>query len=72
MSAIGVHGQTIYLDPVAQMVVVIWALLGLSVLIQFWIAVLAGIMTLWSGIAYAGDAIRQLSASPRSGPIPGQ
>ncbi|MSU32321.1 MAG: CDP-alcohol phosphatidyltransferase family protein [Pedosphaera sp.] len=60
------------ISTVVQMVVLIWALLGLSVWIQFWIAVVAGIMTLWSGIAYAGDAIRQLSESPRSGPTPGQ
>jgi CDP-diacylglycerol--glycerol-3-phosphate 3-phosphatidyltransferase len=57
---------------VLQMVVVTWALLGLPAVLQAWMAGAAGLMTLWSGFAYAGDASRQLSASPRSGPTPGQ
>jgi CDP-diacylglycerol--glycerol-3-phosphate 3-phosphatidyltransferase len=57
---------------VLQMGVVIWALLRLPIGFQVWIAAGAGLMTLWSGCAYAGDAARQLSASPRSGPTPGQ
>jgi hypothetical protein len=54
------------------MAVVIWALLRLPSGIQDWIAAAAGLMTLWSGVAYAGDAARQLESSPRAGPTPGQ
>jgi len=57
---------------VLQMAVVIWALLRLPSGIQDWIAAAAGMMTLWSGVAYADDAARQLGSSPRAGPTPGQ
>jgi CDP-diacylglycerol--glycerol-3-phosphate 3-phosphatidyltransferase len=60
------------LATVFQMAVVVWALIGLPPGPQLWIAAAAGLMTLWSGIGYAHDASRQLSASPRSGPTPGQ
>lgn len=57
---------------VLQMSVVIGALLGLPAKPVLALAAAAGVMTLWSGIAYAGDAARQLGESPRSGPTPGQ
>lgn len=57
---------------VLQMAVVLWALLKLPAAFQSWIAIGAGVMTFWSGIAYAYDFSRKISTSPSSGPTPGQ
>ncbi len=57
---------------VLQMSCVLWALLKLNVQIQTYVAAAAASLTLISGLQYFYDGVRQLSASPRSGPTPGQ
>ncbi len=57
---------------VFQMTAVVWCLLKWSAEIQQTIAAVATILTAVSGIQYLWDGLRQLSASPRSGPTPGQ
>ena len=57
---------------VLQMAVVFWTLLGWSSEGQWWIAAAAAGLTLVSGTQYLLDGMRQLSASPRSGPTPDQ
>ena len=57
---------------VLQMAVVLWTLLGWPSEGQWWIAAAAAGLTLVSGTQYLSDGMRQLSASPASGPKPGQ
>lgn len=57
---------------VAQMALVLWCLLKWPAACQFYLAVAATLLTAVSGAQYIWDGIRQLSASPRSGPSPGQ
>lgn len=57
---------------VLQMALVIWTLLRWPEEGQWWIAVAAAGSTLVSGTQYLFDGATQLSASPASGPKPGQ
>jgi CDP-diacylglycerol--glycerol-3-phosphate 3-phosphatidyltransferase len=57
---------------VLQMALVLWCLLKWPPAIQTYLALAATVLTAISGSQYLWDGIRQLSASPRSGPSPGQ
>lgn len=57
---------------VLQMATVLWILFKLDTGWRLWVAAAATLMTAGSGIQYVFDGARQLSASPRSGPTPGQ
>ena len=57
---------------VLQMTAVLWTLLRWPTEMQWWIAAAAAALTLGAGIQYLFDGMRQLSASPRSGPLPEQ
>jgi CDP-diacylglycerol--glycerol-3-phosphate 3-phosphatidyltransferase len=57
---------------VFQMAVVLWCLLKWPAGIQHLLAQIATVLTAVSGGQYIWDGLRQLSASPRSGPTPGQ
>jgi cardiolipin synthase len=57
---------------VLQMIMVLWTLLKWDAKwLQFW-TLLVGLTTLASGLLYLWDAMRQLSASPKSSPTPQQ
>ena len=57
---------------VLQMAVVVWTLLLWPAEGQWWLAATAAGLTLVSGTQYLIDGLRQLSASPASGPTPEQ
>ncbi len=57
---------------VLQMALVLWCLLKWPAPIQTYLAILATVLTAVSGVQYIWDGVRQLSASPRSGPSPEQ
>jgi CDP-diacylglycerol--glycerol-3-phosphate 3-phosphatidyltransferase len=57
---------------VFQMAVVLWCLLKWPAGIQHLLAQIATVLTAVSGGQYIWDGLRQLSASPRSGPTPDQ
>lgn len=60
------------LATVLQMSAVLWTLLKWPTETQWWLAAAAATLTLVSGVHYLFDGLRQLSASPRSGPLPDQ
>lgn len=51
---------------VLQMSVILWAMLKLPALFQYWIAVAGALCTGISGLQYTFDGMQQLSSSPRS------
>lgn len=57
---------------VLQMAAVVWTLLALPERGGGYVAGAATLMTLISGLRYLGDGVARLSASPGSGPTPGQ
>lgn len=57
---------------VLQMALVLWCLLRWPAQVQTQLALAATLLTAISGGQYLWDGLRQLSASPRSAPSPGQ
>ena len=57
---------------VLQMATVLWMLLQFGSRMGVWLAAAATVLTGISGLQYLFDGARQLNASPRSAPTPGQ